>query len=93
MRQNHQGHYHQKINQRQLLVPVSIAFETFISVSLMVIDTGTLSSQTDEYDDYHPVEYCSSPTARNHNGTTYAEDSERYCEEWGEYNSSLNMKG
>ena len=64
MRQNHQVHYHQRMNQRQLLVRFSIVFVTFILVALTLIYTGTLllpSSQTDdfEYDDYHAVEFFS----------------------------------
>ena len=88
MRQNHQVHYHQRMNQRQLLVRFSIVFVTFILVALTLIYTGTLllpSSQTDdyEYDDYHAVEFFSSPTARTQNGTTCARDSEGCCQNGG----------
>ena len=42
MRQNHQVHYHQKMNQRQLLVRFSVVFVTFILIALTIIYTGAL---------------------------------------------------
>ena len=61
MRQNLQGHYHQKMNQRQLLVQLFIVSVTFILVALTFFQNGTYwlpSRQTDDYkyDDYHAVE-------------------------------------
>ena len=76
------------MNQLQLLVRFSIIFVTFILVALTLINTGIIllpSNQTDdyEYDDYQAVEYFSSPTARTHNGTTCAKDSEGFCQNGG----------
>ena len=85
MRQNHQVHSHQKMNQQQLLVRFSIVFVTFILVALTLFYTVRIllpSIHTDdyEYDNHHAVEYFSSPT---HNGTTCAKDSEGYCQNGG----------
>ena len=83
MRQNHQVHYHKKMNQRKLLVRFSIVFVTFILIALTLIYTGILlqsSTHRDDYEDYHAVEYFSSPTARIHSGTTCAKDSDGYCQ-------------
>ena len=85
MRQNHQGYYLQKMNQRQLLVRFSIVFATFILIALVLFYTVTIlvpSIHTDDYehDYYHTVDYFSSPTR---NGTTCAKDSEGYCQNGG----------
>ena len=80
MRQNHQGHYHQKMNQRQLLVRFSIVFVTFILIAMTLFYTGTLllpSSQTYDY------EYITSTEDMNYNRTTCSTKFKGYCQNGG----------
>ena len=70
------------MNQLRFLVRFSIVFVTLILIALTLIYTCAIilpSNQTDdtEYDDYHAVEYFSSPT---HNGTTCVKG---YCRSGG----------